>query len=267
VSSAAPEDVIVLAGDRGPNDPVAASQRVAGKVLVELAGRSLLARALDAVAALPAVRRVWLVCPDRAEYLEIARAALPERIELNRLAPADGPAASVAAALARAGQRPALVITGDHPLLRPEWLADFAARAVERDADAVAGVADARRVAERFPDSRRTRYRFADVPACGTNLFWFAAGQGEAVADAWRAFERDRKRPWKMVSKLGWGTLLRYLTGRLTLDRAAVALSDALGLRLALVLVDDPEAAVDVDSLDDLRLAGQVLRERGDQTC
>ena len=87
------------------------------------------------------------------------------------------------------------------------------------------------------------------------------------MADAWRGLERNRKRPWKMVSRLGWGTLLRYLAGRLTLDRAAEALSVALGLRLALVVVDDPEAAVDVDSLDDLRLVERVLRERGDGRC
>ncbi|MDT8438463.1 MAG: NTP transferase domain-containing protein [Wenzhouxiangellaceae bacterium] len=250
--------LVVLAGDRGPDDPLARSAGVAGKVLVEVAGRPMLAHVLETISQLDAARRM-LVCPRRAEYLELAAAGgIDEVIE-----PATGPAASVMAALARLdADAPVLVVTGDHPLLRPEWLTGFIDKAAATGADAVVGVADYRAIAQAFPGSRRTRYRFADVEACGTNLFWFNGTGGRAVAGLWQSFEADRKRPWRIVARLGPVNLMRYLLGRLTLADAMAALSARLGCRLGAVVIDTPEAAVDVDSPADLALVREIFRGR-----
>ena len=256
-------DVIVLAGDRGPGDPIAARQGVAGKVLAQLAGRTMLGRVLDTVAGLEGLCAVTLVCPDHSEYADQFERHVPLELRGAMLAPAAGPAASLVVALKRiGGERPVLVVTGDHPLLERAWLEAFVRDARLLNAAAVVGVADADAVARRFPGSRRTRYRFADFPACGTNLFWFDAVRGRAVAEIWSSFERDRKRPWKIVARLGPAVLIRYLAGRLALSGATDALSRRLGVPLAAVRVAAPEAAVDVDNLDDLALAEQVLAER-----
>jgi len=59
--------------------------------------------------------------------------------------------------------------------------------------------------------------------------------------------------------------VLRYLLGRLSLSEALARLSRRLQLRLGFVLLPFPEAAVDVDSVDDWifvrRLAGDDLVE------
>jgi hypothetical protein len=58
--------------------------------------------------------------------------------------------------------------------------------------------------------------------------------------------------------------LLRYLVGSLTLDDALQRLSSAMGCRVACVRMNDPRAAVDVDSVADRDLAVRILRaERG----
>jgi hypothetical protein len=67
-------------------------------------------------------------------------------------------------------------------------------------------------------------------------------------------------------SLLGWANLARFLAGRLALDPAFEALSRSVGVRVRPVLLDDPLAAVDVDSPADLALVEQVLAERG-QSC
>lgn len=257
-------DIIVLAGDRGPGDPLAQRQSVAGKVLVRLLGQTLLGRVLEAVAALDGAVTIWLVSPTAPEYRQEFEQRVPAPLRGGLIPPAAGPAASVVDALKRRPDRnrPALVVTGDHPLLRPSWLKEFVAAARGTGAAAVVGVADADAVMRRFPGSRRTRYRFSDRRVCGTNLFWFDGKRGIAVAELWRSFERDRKRPWRVVARLGPTVLLRYLFGRLSLAGATRALSRQLGVPLAAVLVRDPEAAVDVDSLADLALAEQVLAER-----
>lgn len=252
-------DAIVLAGDRGPGDPLAAAAGKSGKALVEVGGRPMLARVLDAVSGMANVQRIVPVCPDGEAYRNVLGPALAAR----RVEPCEGPAASVVAALERCDRRrPVLVVTADHPLLRPDWLEAFVARARATGAEAVVGVVDHAQVVSRFPGHRRTRYRFADGAVCGTNLFWFAGGGGRRVAEAWRSFEVDRKKPWKIVSRLGAGILLRYVLGRLTLEDATKRLSRQLGVRVAAVDVGEPDAAVDVDTAADLELVGALIAER-----
>ena len=84
------------------------------------------------------------------------------------------------------------------------------------------------------------------------------------VADFWRRVEGERKRPWRMLRALGWGTVLRYLTGRLTLGQALERRSLPLGVRIGTVLLPYPEAAVDVDKVSDREYAERILRGRVD---
>ena len=252
-------DAIILAGDRGPGDPLAAATGKPGKALVEIAGRSMLVRVLDAVAGMRDIGRIVPVCPAGNAYREV----LGPEYARERVEPRKGPAGSVAAALERFDpDRPVLVVTADHPLLRSDWLEEFADRAAATSADAVVGVVDHESVIARFPGHRRTRYRFADGSVCGTNLFWFAGGRAKRAAEVWRSFEADRKRPWKIVARMGPGVLAKYLLGRLTLSGAAEALSQRLGVRVAAVRIDEPAAAVDVDSAADLELVSALIAQR-----
>ena len=251
--------VIVLAADRGPGDPLASRAGVPGKVLVEIAGKPMLTRVLETVAEFAGNGEVVVVCRNHPEY----KAATEMARQCVRIEPAEGPAASAVAALDALPQSgPVLLVTGDHPLLRPAWLHAFVDRAAATGADAVVGVVDYARVLERFPGSRRTRYRFSDRSVCGTNLFYFSGRRGREIASLWRAFEADRKRPWKIVRRLGGWNLVRYVFGGLSLDAAMAALSQRMDMRLAAVLLDAPEAAVDVDSAADLELAAEIIQSR-----
>lgn len=257
--SAGAVNVVVLAGDRGPDDPLASSAGVPGKVLVEVGGKSMLTRVLEAVDGFERHGEVIVVCRDLPEYAAVIDAAC----RCRRIDPAEGPAASAMAAFDQIDETgPVLLVTGDHPLLRAEWLDQFVGRACATGADAAVGVVDHAAIVERFPDSKRTRYRFSDVAICGTNLFYFAGSGGRRVVEHWRAFEADRKKPWKIVGRLGPWNLLRYLLGRLSLAAAMDALSRRLDVRLAAVAVDWPEAAVDVDSPKDLELVARLIGAR-----
>lgn len=256
-------DVIVLAGDRGPGDPLASSAGVAGKVLVPVEGRPMLERVLESVGRATSTARPIVVCPGSRAYLEVlSSSAVGERVD-----PSTGPAASAASALERiSSSRDVLLVTGDHPLLRPAWLDAFIGSARDSGAEAVVGVVDHASIRQRFEGHRRTHYRFADCAVCGTNLFYVSGRRGRDVVRLWRAFEADRKRPWRIVARLGWWNLARYLVGRLTLKQATLALSARLGARIEAVFIDDAEAAVDVDSPADLRFVERLLAERDART-
>jgi len=52
-----------------------------------------------------------------------------------------------------------------------------------------------------------------------------------------------------------------YLLGRLTLEKALNVLSRSMGCSVGYVLIDNPRAAVDVDSVSDRDLAEKILLE------
>lgn len=253
-------DVIVLAGDRGPDDPLAQQAGVAGKVLVPLAGRALLTHVMQALADWSGRGRVRLVSADSEDY----RAAADVGIDYTRVEPQSGPAASLSTALEQLpGQHPVLVLTADHPLLEKRWWQPLLNAVDNTDPpDALVGVVDYRQVMQRFPGSRRTRYRFADRSVCGTNIFLLATAKGRALAQIWQSFERDRKQPWRIVARLGIWNLMHYLLGRMTLQQAFDVLSKRFGIRVQPVVLPWPEAAVDVDTLEDFALVKQIFAER-----
>ena len=109
-----------------------------------------------------------------------------------------------------------------------------------------------------FPETRRTYLRFADGAWSGCNLFHFASAEAKLAFDQWRMVERDRKRPWRIVRRLGPGLLLRYLFGRLPLFDAMEHLGRRVGLRVEAVASRHGLAAVDVDKPDDLVLARRL---------
>ena len=174
-----------------------------------------------------------------------------------------GPSASALAAIEHLNSFPILLTAGDHALLTASLVDDFCTRVPELDVDVVFGLVPYSIVRAEFPETRRTVLKFSDGQYCGSNLFAILSPEGKAGPAFWSRVEADRKRPWRMVRRLGigigLGMLFRYLRGRLTLDSAMGSLSRATGCRVGYVLIDKPRAAVDVDSVADRDLAEKVL--------
>ncbi|MDR6127827.1 hypothetical protein QE452_002491 [Sphingomonas sp. SORGH_AS438] len=104
------------------------------------------------------------------------------------------------------------------------------------------------------PATRRTWLRFADGDWSGCNLFWLATPEAALAIGLWSQVEADRKRPWRIVWRLGPLLLLRYLFGRLTLAAAVRHLGRRAGVETAVVPSPFGLAAIDVDKPDDLDL-------------
>ncbi|MCC2981548.1 NTP transferase domain-containing protein [Sphingomonas sp. IC4-52] len=234
---------VVLAGSRGGTDPVAQHAGVSDKALIELGSETMLARVLRAL-------RDAGVADVAVAANGPAVAEEAQRHGARMLPAAAGPSASTAEALAALGA-PLLVTTGDHALLRPEWVRSFVAD-VPAGTDVAVLLARQESVERAAPGSRRTYLRFADGHWSGCNLFLLATPQAEAAVRLWQAVERDRKRPWRIVGRLGPGLLLRYLMGRLSLSEAIAALGRRAGVVATVVECRDGLAAVDVDKPSDL---------------
>lgn len=252
-------DALILAGSRGPHDPVAALGKVPHKALTPIAGRPMLAFVLDAIRDVPEVARIF-ICIDAETDLRPVTNGTP----FHRIAPGASPAASVAAALREIdGDRPLLITTADHPLLTGEIVAHFLNDAPE-DADLCVGLAEAETVTRAFPEGKRTFYRLAGRGYSGCNLFLARKPGAVRVAEYWRRMEGHRKNPLRLVREIGIGALIRYALGLLNLDGAFRHVSKLTATRISPVILPFAEAATDVDKPSDHALVEGILRRRAE---
>jgi GTP:adenosylcobinamide-phosphate guanylyltransferase len=245
---------LVLAGSRaGPDDPLAVHAGVTHKAMIEVGGEPMLARVVRALAQAGFDRvAVAIERPELVEQLP------PLGTAVEALAAAEGPSASVAAGLARLGT-PLLVTTADHALLRPEWVRWFLDH-VPEGADVAAALARSDKVMAAAPEAQRTFLRFSDGAFSGCNLFYFATPKAGRVIALWQEIEAERKRPARLIARLGPLTAARYALGRLSLDSAVKRLGALAGVRAAVVELPFGEAAIDVDKPADLDLARRLAR-------
>jgi GTP:adenosylcobinamide-phosphate guanylyltransferase len=255
---------VVLAADRSPDDPVARAAGVACKALAPVGGRPMLLRVLDALAGSPAVGGV-ILCgpPEPVVRRDAGLRRLRDDGRFRWLPPERSPSTSALAALRVASaDSPVLLTTADHALLRPEVIDHFCREALTTGADVAAGLASYEQVMERFPGMRRTRTRFSNGAVCGCNLFAFLSPEGRRAADLWRQVENDRKHPVRMLNRLGWGVVVRYLLGRLSLEAALSHVSRRMGVTVGAVRLPFAEAAVDVDTVADWHFAESIAARR-----
>ncbi|AOH85204.1 cobalamin biosynthesis protein CobY [Sphingomonas panacis] len=238
-------NALILAGSRGGLDPVAAYAGVPHKALITVGGQTMLARVVDALRAAGAGRILVSTNDETVRRETLALGTEPIAAEA-------GPSASAARGFALGGA-PLLLTTADHALLRPEWITAFV-DAVPEDADVAILLARRETIERDVPATRRTYLRFADGDWSGCNLFWLATPAANAALDLWQHVEQDRKRPWRIVRRLGIMPLIRYATGRLTLASALADIGARIGVRPRVVESPFGLAAVDVDKPGDLDL-------------
>jgi CTP:molybdopterin cytidylyltransferase MocA len=258
---------VVLAGDRGPEDPVARDAGAPCKALTLIAGRPMIIHVLDTLERTATIAPVPLVsgsgkhllahCPELTRRLAAGTISWQEN--------ESSPSRSAMAAFARIRQdsdNPVLLTTADHPLLTPAMVEHFCVHAAALDLDIAAGVVPADLVADAFPDSRRTVTRLRDGGICGANLFALLTPQARQALSYWRRVEEQRKSPLKIVRTVGLITLLSYLCGRLTLAAGCRRLSAAMGVRGGTVELPFPEAAIDVDAPAHRRQVERIIARR-----
>lgn len=234
---------LVLAGTRPGGDPLAGAEGAAHKALIEIEGRSLLERVVSSLKGSGAAR-IGVSC-DHPEVMKLAKELGAEVLPTGQ-----GPSESAAIAFEELGT-PLVVTTADHALLEGGWIRQLVS---DTPADADVGVMLAHRddIEAHMPGTRRTYLNFADGAWSGCNLFYLATPRSRAAIESWKAVEADRKRPWRIVRRLGLASLMSYALGRLTLAQGIETLGRRLGVEARLVRAENGLAAVDVDKPQDL---------------
>lgn len=255
---------LVLAGQRGPEDPVARATGQRWKAMAPTAGVPMVQRVLQALLESRSVGSIAVAAPvpDLLQGLDVLQRPLNEgRIRL--LPTAEGPASSTATVWSQLGRPcPTLVTTADHALLTPALVDVFCEKALTKGGDLVAALVPEAAIRAAFPDSRRTYLRFRGGAYSGANLFALLTPDALQAVEFWCRVEQDRKRPWRIARKVGFASLLAYLLHQLSLEEALQRLSAVAGADARAALLEEAWAAVDVDKPEDLQLAERILVER-----
>lgn len=255
---------IILAGTRPGGDPVAEAAGVASKAFIAVDGRPMVLRVLDALAASSQIEKN-ILCGLSRKSIE-QQPELKARITegcLEYMAGQPTPSLSTYHALqSLSDNAPVLVTTADHALLNTSIIDYFCSEVRKATCDVAVGLASHEQVISAFPETRRTAIKFKDGSYCGCNLFAFLNPHSFKAAQFWRQIEKDRKNPLKMMRILGWRAVWRYLNGQMSLDEALGHLSKQLGLRAGAVILPFPEAAVDVDSINDLKFVQSLVAKQ-----
>ena len=252
---------LILAGSRGPTDPVAMACGVSHKALAPIAGSAMLYRVISTLAQSPEVGRI-VVTIENSEQIAAHPALVPFADRITFVEAAASPSLSVLRVLdCLPAPFPLLITTADHPLLTPAMVRHFLEHQPAGCAASIA-LARAETIRAAYPDTRRTYLRFRNGWFSGCNLFLLKDESAKTAVTFWRTIEAERKRPWRMVRQLGIASLIGFLLGRLTLERALTSLGARVGLPLGYVEMPFAEAAIDVDKAADLNLAERILLSR-----
>jgi len=252
-----------MAGSRAGADPLAAATGVTHKALAPVAGVAMLDRVLATLRASRWIDRIVVCGLDPAVAGSLALDVTGDGPRVEHVRGDRTPSASAALAVAELDLAPpVLITTADHPLLSPATLDAFCQRATAINADATFGLVPVNLVHAAFPGSRRTAFRFRDGGFCGCNLYALLTTKGYAALREWSAVEAERKRPWRMLKILGYGTLVRFVLGRLSLADLTGVVFARTGLSVRPVLLTDPAAGFDVDTPEQRVAAERFLQAK-----
>ena len=250
---------IVLAGGRGPDDPMAKAYGVSHKCVLPVNGVPMLRRVVDALQKSQSIASIAISIESPA----IVREALAEKVSGIAVISSETSAPlSAIVAIRKNSAFPVLITTADHALLTPEMVDYFCEHAGRNGADFSAGLARAEVILKTYPQSIRTFFKFKQDRVSGCNIFDVHTGKGLRILEQWQYLEAVRKNPWRLVAAFGPLALMRFLLGTMSLDDVFALVSKRLGLIARPILMPFAEAAIDVDKPADLDLAETILRSR-----
>lgn len=261
-----PVTALIMAGQRGGEaDKIAEHTELPLKAFAPINDRAMLSHVIDNCLASPDIDKIVIAMPGNIDPGNHAP-DLAEQMhahDIARIEVGETPAESVRKALRDQGV-PAgrlVITTADHPLLTPAMISEFV---TNWQSDVGLGVVSLEDLRARFPEQRRTRLRFADGMYKGCNLFGLDT-RGDGIQDLltfWTKLENLRKKPLAMARAIGMGTAVLYALRLLSLNAALAHIGRQVGMQIHPVRLSAPEAAIDVDTIQDL----EFVRERMDDS-
>ena len=250
---------LALAGGVLEDDFRAAGYVAANKAYLPVGGVPMLTRVLQALRASDSIARIRCVTPVEAFRQLGSGSDLCDDV----VGPSGDLVGSLLAGMAGlpSAQRVIIVAT-DMPLLSAQAVDSFAGLARATPCDIGYGFVERRAHERAYPQVRHTWVRLREGTYCGAGVSVMRAGAAPQVQDVLRRFTAARKSPLKLASLFSYGLLLKALSGTLCISEVERRASEVSGLVCRGLLCDQPELAVNIDQIADLRTIEQIIGRR-----
>jgi GTP:adenosylcobinamide-phosphate guanylyltransferase len=219
------------------------------KALIQIQGKTVLGRTLDALQATGMVRSTIVIGP------EVVRNHPDAQVATYRLEPGETGPDNIYLGLNQllSGSNPpekVMIVTTDLPFLTPQIIQDFI-KLCPPDKEICVPLVKASEFRKRFPGTEATFVKLKDdewTTGCAYVMDVKALQKAKPHID--RVFE-NRKSKLGMAKLLGPAFVLKWLTKRLTLVDVEAKIMNILGCSGAAVTGCAPELAFDIDYVDD----------------
>ncbi len=152
-----------------------------------------------------------------------------------------------------------LVVASDLPLLRGEMIEDFFLRCEKRKADFYYPIIRKETYEEKIGRGKRTFVRVREGCFTGGNLFFLDPRVMEEKQEWIAQMVENRKKPLAMAQVLGVKIILKYLLKRLCIEDVEKRVEKVLGMRGLAVITPYPEIGFDVDKVEHVDVAKDLL--------
>ncbi len=245
-------DAVVLAGAKntGRLRKMDSSFYEAG---IEIAGRPMVYYVLDALAAVPEIRRIIVTAPAGAFDGDWQG-------KVTFVPATDSMIGNIRQGIRTLNTKEkVLVVTSDIPLLNPTAVSDFIQRCQEREADIYYPIICRDVNDQEFPGAKRTYVRLRDGVFTGGNM---ALISSDIIENCYTMIEYAiamRKKPLQLSRLLGFKFIVKFLLNQLSISEIEARVEDILRFRGVGVVSPYPQVGIDVDKPSDLELVRQVL--------
>lgn len=152
-----------------------------------------------------------------------------------------------------------LAVPTDIPFITPEAISDFLASCESTEADLYYPVTSKEVNDRKYPGVIRTYVHLKDGIFTGGNLFLLRSAVLPDCLEFGNKIISRRKDPLAIARLFGFGLVLKYLLGQLSIKAAEKRLYKVAGIRGKGIISPYAEVGVDVDKPDDLLLAQRYL--------
>ena len=248
-------DAIVAAGGiPEPDQPLYTYTQGISKAMLDIAGKPMIQWVLDALGNAEKVDNVIIIglpedsqinckknlyfVPNQGRMLDNISAGIDKMLEVN-------PSAEYV--ISASSDIPA--ITGE----MIDWMVDTS---MQTQHDMYYGIVKREVMEGRYPNSKRTFTKLADMELCGADIH---IAHKSMTTDPehlamWDVLIGKRKSPLKQAASIGFMTLFLLLTRRLTLTGAIERITKRLNITGRAIMWDYAEPAMDVDKPHQLEI-------------
>lgn len=259
--------LVMAASRRGVEDSVAKLQNKSHKCLVEIDGKPMLVRVIDALLESGKIGRIFISIEDETPLKSVPQLSQWLKDGVIQVTPSRGNLADsvLAAAADIDAPFPLFITTGDNVLHHGAIIRDFAVQAEESAKDISVAFTEATVVRREAPDVKLAYHRLADGEYSACNLYALKTPNALRAVKVFESGGQFGKRHIRILKAFGIMPFILYKTRLASIHGLMNRIARNLKVSADVALLDYPEGPIDVDNPQFFAIAERLLKARAAQ--